>query len=290
MASATPESIALIGCGKAGLSVTLALKAAGWSVAGCASRSHESSMRGAQWLTCPVRDLPKELAPGVPLLLAVPEDVLAEVDGRVAREDRHLDGRVVLHLSGALPARALECCRTGGARVGSFHPIMTLPEPLTGARRLRQATFALEGRPEAMAVMKTMAQAISGRFFPLSPKGKTLYHAACVSASNYVVALVAESQDLLLLAGADPNLALPAFEALLQGTVENIYASGPIQAMTGPFERGDASTVAAHLHALKRWPKRADFYRAMARRCIEIARKRHPDRAARYAALENLLG
>jgi predicted short-subunit dehydrogenase-like oxidoreductase (DUF2520 family) len=167
---------------------------------------------------------------------------------------------------------------------------MTLPEPLTGARRLRQATFALEGRPEAMVVMKSMAQAVSGRFFLLSPKGKTLYHAACVAASNYIVALVAESQDLLLLAGADPNVALPAFEALVQGTVENIYAAGPIQAMTGPFERGDASTVGAHIHALKRWPKRVDFYRTLARRCLEIARKRHPGRAERYAALENLLG
>lgn len=290
MATATPNSFALVGCGKAGLSLALALKAAGWTVSGCASRSLDSASRGAQWLNCAVRPIPRDLPAGVPIVLAVPEDSLREVDARLAREDLNLMGRVVLHLSGALPARALEACRIGGASVGSFHPIMTLPEPLTGARRLRQATFAIEGRPEALGVMKAMASAISGRFFPLSPKGKTLYHAACVAASNYVVALVAESQDLLLLAGADPNVALPAFEALVQGTVENTYAAGPVQAMTGPFERGDASTVGAHLRALKRWPKRAEFYRVMARRCIEIARKRHPDRAERYDALENLLG
>lgn len=290
MTTSAPDSFALIGCGKAGLSLALALKASGWSVAGCASRSSDSAMRGSQWLNCPVRALPKDLSAGIPLILAVPEDHLAEADASVAREDRSLKGRVILHLSGALPARALEACRIGGASVGSFHPIMTLPEPLTGARRLRQATFALEGRPEAMQVMKAMAQAISGRFFPLSPKGKTLYHAACVAASNYIVALISESQDLLLLAGADPNLALPAFEALVQGTVENAYSAGPIQAMTGPFERGDVSTVGAHLQALKRWPKRADFYRALARRCLDVARKKHPDRAERYTALENLLG
>jgi predicted short-subunit dehydrogenase-like oxidoreductase (DUF2520 family) len=290
MPTASTESFALVGCGKAGLSVALALKASGWSVAGCSSRSAESAMRGSQWLNCPVKTLPRDLAPGIPLILAVPEDSLREVDVRIAREDSSIGARVVLHLSGALPARALEACRIAGASVGSFHPIMTLPEPLTGARRLKRATFALEGRPQAMQVMKGMATAISGRYFPLSPKGKTLYHAACMEASNYIVALIAESQDLLLLAGADPNLALPAFEALVQGTVENVYASGPIQAMTGPFERGDASTVGAHIQALKRWPRRGEMYRVLARRCIELARKRHPDRADRYSALENLLG
>ena len=39
MATATSDSFALVGCGKAGLSLALALKAAGWTVSGCASRS-----------------------------------------------------------------------------------------------------------------------------------------------------------------------------------------------------------------------------------------------------------
>ena len=68
------------------------------------------------------------------------------MERKVAKQDPHLKGRIVIHLSGALPARILNHCRLGGAKVGSFHPIMTLPDPLTGARRLKGATFALEGR------------------------------------------------------------------------------------------------------------------------------------------------
>ncbi len=37
------KCLALVGCGKAGLSLALALKSAGWEVAGCLSRTPEST-------------------------------------------------------------------------------------------------------------------------------------------------------------------------------------------------------------------------------------------------------
>ena len=116
------KSLALIGCGKAGLSVSLALKSSGWEVAGCLDRNPETAQQGAQWLACPVLKSLGEVPEGTVLLLGVPEAGFTEVDRRIAVEDRHLEGRVVLHLSGALPARALEICRLRGASVGSFHP------------------------------------------------------------------------------------------------------------------------------------------------------------------------
>ena len=58
------KTFALIGCGKAGLSLSLVLKGLGWSVVSCWSRSESSSQRGSEWLGCPVWDLPKKLPPG----------------------------------------------------------------------------------------------------------------------------------------------------------------------------------------------------------------------------------
>lgn len=283
------KTLALIGCGKAGLALALAMKGVGWEVAGCASRSEESTQAGMQWLACPrithAADIP---APAV-IILGVPETALSEVDGWLAREDLHLSRRVILHVSGAVPARVLEACRLRGASVGSLHPMMALPDPLTGAKRLRQATFAIEGRPAAVEVMKGIAQSLSGRFFTLSPRGKTLYHAAGVVASNHLVALLADGHQLLELSGADMAVAGPAFQSLVEGTVQNFYAQGPVGALTGPIERGDLVTVRAHLAALKRVPKIRERYVAMALKVLELARRRHPRRREIYDTLENLL-
>jgi predicted short-subunit dehydrogenase-like oxidoreductase (DUF2520 family) len=166
---------------------------------------------------------------------------------------------------------------------------MALPDPLTGAKRLKEATFAIEGRPAALEVMRAIALALSGRYFILSPRGKTLYHAAAVVASNHLVALLADSQELLRRAGADASLAWPAFQALVEGTVKNFYSGGPVSALTGPVERGDLETVKKHLQALKRWPECRERYRAMALGVLGLARLRHPERREAHDALEKLI-
>lgn len=283
------KTFALIGCGKAGLSVALALKNSGWRVAGCDSRNPASAQMGRQWLNCPPLVVPQELPPEVPLMLGIPENALAEVERRVAAVDPHIRGRVVFHLSGALPSRVLQRCRLRGALVGSLHPLMVLPDPLSGALALRQATFAVEGRPQAVVLLQQMARDISGRSFAISPRGKVLYHTAAVTASNHLTALLWESQRLLGRAGAPECDLLPAFQSLVEGTVKNLYASDAATALTGPVERGDATTVSDHLRALKRWPESLERYRVMARASLELARLRHPERADAYDALEKLL-
>jgi predicted short-subunit dehydrogenase-like oxidoreductase (DUF2520 family) len=283
------KPLVLIGCGKAGLSLALALKTAGWSVEGCLSRTADSTRQGQQWLACPALPGLSGIPPEAAVILGLPEGQLADMDRRLAREDPHLRGRVVLHLSGALPSRALEACRLGGASVGSFHALMTLPDPLTGARRLRGTTFALEGRPAAVELMRDMAQSLSGKFFILSPRGKTLYHAAAVLAANHLIVLLADSQDLLLRAGADPEAATPAFRSLVEGTVANLYAAGPVASITGPVERADSTTVKNHLQALKKWPGLRERYRVMALGALELARRRHPDRTDAYDELAKVL-
>ncbi len=283
------KAFALYGCGKAGISVALALKGAGWSVAGCGSRSTASAEAGAQWLACPLLKGPEELPAGIPLMIGVPEQALGEVDHEIASRDQAIQGRIVFHLSGAVPSRLLTRCRMKGASVGSLHPLMILPDPLAGALALRSATFAIEGRPEALAVIRSMALAISGKCIALSPHSKTLYHAAAVTAANHLVALLWESQTLLARAGVRPEEALPAFQALVEGTVKNIYSSGPVASLTGPVERGDATMVKNHLSALKRWPDSRERYRVMALAALSLARRRHPERYMDYDALEKLL-
>lgn len=283
------RQFALYGCGKAGLSVALALRAAGWKVFGCDSRTEKSRELGSQWLACPAINIPEDLPPGIPIMVGVPEGALAEADYKIADTDKHVTGRIVFHLSGALPSRALNLCRLSGAKVGSLHPLMILPDPLTGARNLKTATFAIEGREEAVVLLKNIAAALSGKMFILSVRGKTLYHIAAVTASNHLISLLAESEELLMRTGVPEEESLKAFQSLVEATVKNFFSEGPVQALTGPMERGEVQMIGTHLHALAKTPASRELYRAVARKTLVLARKKHPERAAIYDELEKVL-
>lgn len=279
---------ALYGCGKAGLSVSLALRNHGYRIVGCDSRSKESRELGSRWLSCPIIKIPEELPENVPLMIGVSENAIPEVDFQIGKSD-FVSGRVVFHLSGVLPSRALNRCRLSGAKVGSFHPLMILPDPLTGARNLRNATFAIEGRQLALDVLKEMAISISGKYFTIPVKGKTIYHIAAVNAANNLVALLAESMYLLQYAGVNQYDSLKAFQSLVEITVKNFYSEGPIQVLTGPVERGDIEMVQKHLYSLSKLPKSKEIYRVLGLKALEIARKKHPDRTKIYDDIEKIL-
>jgi predicted short-subunit dehydrogenase-like oxidoreductase (DUF2520 family) len=97
----------------------------------------------------------------------------------------------------------------------------------------------------------------------IAEEDRDLYHAALASGANHLVTLVAQSCDLLARAGvANPGRML---SPLLFAALDNALRLGD-GALTGPVARGDASTVAAHLDALRRAaPETVAAYLALAR-------------------------
>ena len=71
-----------------------------------------------------------------------------------------------------------------------------------------------------------------------------------VMASNYMVMTIDAAVTLLRQTRSE-NDALPALAPLIRASVANSLAWGPAKALTGPIERGDVQTVAAHLEALR---------------------------------------
>jgi len=68
---------------------------------------------------------------------------------------------------------------------------------------------------------------------------------------------------------------------LARTVLDNIMEQGVESSLTGPVERGDVLTVAAHLRALeKRVPTLAPMYRVMSGRLVEMARRGGMDKVA----------
>ena len=103
------------------------------------------------------------------------------------------------------------------------------------------------------------------------------YHCAAAIASNQVVALFTASQQLLLHCGFSAETAQQALTPLFLGNARHIAADGPIAALTGPVERGDAATLQLHLAALETDDDRM-LYLLLSEYLLRAAQQKNPER------------
>ena len=209
---------------------------------------------------------------GTLIVLAVPDGAIREVASAIAALGAPGSGCSVLHMSGALPAEELAVLAERGYSVGGLHPLQTVADPARGAERLRGVFFTFEGDPAARVGAAEIVQAAGGRMLEVHAADKARYHAACVFASNYVVACAAVATRLLAsAANIAEDEAVRALRPLWSGAVNNLEQLGPAEALTGPVRRGDVATVRAHLGALE--GATLDLYRELALEALRIARQ-----------------
>jgi predicted short-subunit dehydrogenase-like oxidoreductase (DUF2520 family) len=214
------HTIRIIGPGRAGTSLAVALSARGWAFAGYLGRADDLS--GA--------------ARGVDVLvIATPDDAIAEVAAAVAPEPT----TTVVHLSGSLGLEAL----APHPRRAAVHPLVPLPNAEVGAARLASGvTFAVAGAPAARDIVETL----TGRVVEVADGDRAAYHAAACIAANHVVALLGQVERV----AAEVGLPLEAFLPLTRAAVDDVAALGAAAALTGPARRGDWATLSRHLDAL----------------------------------------
>lgn len=260
-------TVGIIGPGRAGVGLAVALRRAGVRVLGVHGRRRHPMPRG---VALTVGGLAPWLRQADVVLLAVRDDALPGVVGDLAGH-RWRRGQCVLHLSGALPCGVLAPLRRRGASIGSLHPLMTVAaDPRRAAARFRGATFAVEGDPAAVRRSRALARSLGGVPVAVRAGTRASYHAGAVFASNYVVTMLDAAERLLAQAGFTRAQARRALRPLALASVTNAVASGPAAALTGPIARGDAATVARHLDALP--PALRPLYRAAGEAALTLAR------------------
>ena len=79
-----------------------------------------------------------------------------------------------------------------------------------------------------------------------------------------------------LTVGLSQREALDALTPLMKANLDHLCQVGPQEALTGPVERGDHTTVAKHLACLPAGPGR-QLYRAASQILVDLAREKHPD-------------
>jgi len=276
--------VGIVGPGRAGLGLALALRRARIPVIGVHGRREKAVPPGIVLTLGPV---PPWLAGVDVVILAVGDDALAPLVADLAEDGAIRGGLVALHLSGARTSEVLAPRAARGAAIGSMHSLMTVcAEPARAAKHFRGAAFALEGDLEAVRVADVLVRALGGVPALIAPEAKAAYHAGAVFASNYLVTALATAERLLASAGMPPEVARAALVPLARATLENVAALGPEAALTGPIARGDAATVRGHREAME--PDVRRLYDALARATLALAKGKGLTTAAEAALLAAL--
>ena len=158
--------------------------------------------------------------------------------------------QAVLHLSGALPLDALEHASAGGANIGGIHPLQTFPSP-GASGSFDDITFAIESsNHELTDWLKQVARDLGGNPISITSEQRAAYHTAAVMACGLLASLTGLAAEVWASAGGISRAeAVSALTPLVKTTANWMGQKGLPQALTGPYVRGDVTTVQAHVAA-----------------------------------------
>lgn len=278
--------IGFIGAGKVGFSLGKYFCEHGLEVTGYYSRNFQSAKEAAAFTSSAAYENRSELVANSDVLfLTVTDCAIADTYAAVCEED--IRGKIVCHCSGALTAESVfSDIERHGAAGFSVHPLIAVSSRYDSYRQLADVFFTLEGtkskREEFREWLKTAG--LNVQCIPADAKVK--YHCAAAIASNQVIALFAQSQQLLMECGFSQDTARQALVPLFLGNARQTAESGPANALTGPVERGDKGTIEKHLKVLDCSEDKL-LYLLLSKKLLKTAKEKHPSRD--YSSIENFI-
>ena len=231
-----PGFIDVIGRGRMGEAIALALEDAGLPVRGPLARGADGD--GAAIV-----------------ILCVPDREIANAAKLI------IDGPVVGHVSASAPLDLLAPHERFG-----LHPLLSVVGRGAG---FAGATCAIDGSTErALDIARALAERLELKPRVIPAAQRALYHAAASAASNFLVTLEGMAERLAAQVGIERSALAP----LVRASVENWVERGAQAALTGPIARGDEETAARQRAAVEaNAPELVPLWDALATSTRELA-------------------
>jgi predicted short-subunit dehydrogenase-like oxidoreductase (DUF2520 family) len=268
--------VAIIGAGRLGTSLGVALRRAGYAVRAVTCRRRASARESARLIgrTVPFANNARAAESGDLIFICLPDGAIRAAADALAAEAKNLSGKIIFHTSGAVAASALAPLLKRGASIASFHPVQSFARKEGSAEMFAGIAVALEGDPRAVAAGRRIVKALGGRTLLIRADQKAAFHAACSIVSNYLVVLFDMAEASLREAGIKNRDAFRSLLPLAKGILRNVKIIDAGRSLTGPIARGDFETVARHLEAFRRLPRYRSAYRGLGRLALDLAARR----------------
>jgi predicted short-subunit dehydrogenase-like oxidoreductase (DUF2520 family) len=271
----TRPTVVIVGCGTVGTAMAKLLGCAGYPIAAVVTGHIETARRAAQATGADhYSDRAWEVTlRGEVVFIATPDDLIASVCSQIAEHEGFRKDAVVIHCSGALSSQILAPARDCSAHAATLHPLQSFASVDQAVSLVPGSFCAVEGDEAALPVVRQMVEDVGGILLEITPGKKTLYHAAAVAASNYLVTLMGLAIELNTAAGLPEDTSFDALLPLVKGTLSNVSVQGVPGALTGPIARGDVATVSAHIQAIEKdAPQFLALYKCLGRYTVDFAR------------------
>ncbi len=282
-------NISIIGAGRLGGALAIALNKKNFSVDNLVARSFETAEYIAKLINPNPKILPannfSEIASDV-ILITTQDSEIETVAARLA--DQLKTKPLVFHTSGSLSSEVLHRLKSVGCSTGSIHPLVSISDARRGADAFADAYFCVEGERAAVKTAEEIVGKLGGKSFSVAAEYKTLYHAAAVTACGHLVALIDAAVEMLTKCGLDEKSAREILLPLIKSTVSNLESQTTAEALTGTFARADLETLRRHLETLraKVAPETLEIYLQLGERSLPLAAAQ----GARRANLEKMRG
>lgn len=285
--------IGIIGAGKVGAVLGAALRGAGHAVVGVSAVS-EASLERAELLLpdVPVLAVEDIVERSELVLLAVPDDTLADLVTGLAATGAWQAGQLVAHTSGRFGTGVLAPVKAAGGIPLALHPAMTFTGMSLDLARLSDCCFGVTADPAMLPIAQALVVEMGAEPVVIAEADRVLYHASLAHSANHMVTLVAQAAQILADIGVESTSQV--LGPLLRAALENALTSGE-SALTGPVARGDAGTVRAHAAALREYTLDTsssdvlDAYLAMSASTAARAAKRRMLSAEAYLGIQAAL-
>jgi predicted short-subunit dehydrogenase-like oxidoreductase (DUF2520 family) len=302
--TATKRKVAIIGPGRVGLTIGLALKRKGYTIVGVAGRTLKSARRGANLLkkradtrvrpyiesTVYSTKIVEVIREAHIILITTPDREIEKVVKLIAESSTLQKGTLVIHTSGAMGVDVLDPLQKNGALTLAMHPIMTFSaEPVKWLKgnllnktnyqlpitNIQGCYWGLDGKGKALQLGKKLVKDLGGNPVQVSKEGRILYHTAASISSNFLVTLIDFALRAYEEIGIPRKKGIDMMLPLVQGTLNNIEKSGIPQALTGPIERGDVEVVREQVKVIrKELPEFLPLFLELGRKTLGLAKEK----------------
>lgn len=282
--------IGFIGCGRVGTSLAKYFKEKKLNLVGVYDRTARHGQETADFVQTKYFDSKTQLISQCDIVfVTVSDSALATVWDEISRlQNSYLKDKVFVHCSGALSSSVFSHSDES-VTVCSLHPAGAFHDKYESYKSLPSMVLTLEyddrHNNANIGRIKNLLDLLGSKYTTISAENKVKYHAACVMASNLVVALMETASLTIGECGIPQEISGTLLGSLMLGNAQNIATKGTVNALTGPIDRADSATIKAHLETLTGQTKQ--IYIDLSKVLVDIAKIKNPERD--YCEIEKLL-
>ncbi|MCX8109959.1 MAG: DUF2520 domain-containing protein [Syntrophorhabdaceae bacterium] len=267
--------IGVIGAGKVGISTSYVMLKSGLDVVVLSDRDSHALDNARQYLGWAkgiilTEDNTEVVEKSDLIIIATQDRVIKSIVRELNLRIDNLDGKYIIHTSGAHSSLILKPLDSKGARLGVIHPLQTFPDIDSAIAVLPETYIFIQGDERCLDVLRFIAEKIGKRAVEIKAEHMVLYHLSAVLVCNLFCALMYAGEGLMREIGISIEPYLP----IIRATLKNIEQKGPLRSLTGPIVRGDIDTVISHLKAIEDKDMLKDVYKALSQVALEMTRSR----------------